>query len=418
MDRRIERVLVQFREHGLLILGGFRDYFARGGVTRAAALTYTTLLSLIPLLGLVVIVFKQVGGFEWLMQQLSPLLDRFLTPDGSGKVSEFLLTRVAQLELGTLGVFGVLFLGFGVYSLISTVETDFNGIWGVRRSRGVLRRITSYWLLMTLLPLVAAVSIFFSGEAVITRLLDALPAWVGEARGHLLPIFIQFTGFWFLYWALPNTRVRFLPAAAGALFAALAWELAKMGFAFYTVRAGSYNMVYGSIAALPLFMIWVFISWVLILLGAELSFVIQNRRALLQKKAYSRSGPVPEYLTAVAVANMVTESFRRGEAVDSRGLSRSLGLPEAEVNAVLGRLNEAGLIYATRGEQREVLVPARPPEGIKVAEVVALFLRNPADFREVLESAEFERVLDWMARRHEEMLEIFRGADFGGELKV
>jgi len=389
-----------------LLFEGLADFFRRGGVARAAALTYTTLLSLIPLVGLVAVVFKQVGGFPWLEQRLRPLLAEFLSPGGSELVSDFLLTRVGELELGTLGLVGVAALAFGVYSLISTVETDFNLIWRVKRPRGVLRRLNSYWLLMTLLPAAAGASVYFTGRSEVTRLMETLPDWAGG--GHWLPMAIQFAGFFFLYWALPNTRVQLAPAAAGALFAAGTWELAKMGFATYAVRAGSYSVFYGSLAALPLFMIWLYLSWTLILVGAQISFVIQNRKALLARRSYRRMGSLPDYLIAIAVRDAVLQAFEAGESLGAGALARLLGLPEGEVNAVVGVLVDGGLLHRAQDDDGVRLLPAVPPARLGTARVAGLFLRNPAEFRQLTDSPFFADVLERLAGRHRRLLEAFR----------
>lgn len=390
----------------ILLAEGLTDFFRRGGVARAAALTYTTLLSLIPLVGLVVVFFKLFGLFPWLEANLQPLLAEFLNPDGSEAISQFLLNRAGQLELGTLGFFGVLALAFGVYSLISTVETDFNLVWRVKRPRGVLRRLNSYWLLMTLLPVAAGASIYFTGQAAIAGLVAALPDWAGG--GHLLPILIQFAGFYFLYWALPNTRVQAGPAAVGALFVAVTWELAKVAFAYYAVMAGSYSVFYGSLAALPLFMIWIFFSWTLILIGAEISFVIQNRKALLARRAYRRMGPLPDYLIAVAVRDAVLQAFDAGESLSTGRLSRLLGLPEGEVNGVVGVLVDGGLLHRAQDDDGIRLLPAVPPASFDTARVVGLFLRNPAEFRQLTDSPFFADVLERLAGRHRRLLDAFR----------
>ena len=400
-----------FRDLVLLFLETMRDFFQRGAAARAAALTYTTLLSLIPLLGLVVVVFKQVGGFTWLMDKLQPLLAEYLSPDGSLLVTQFLITRLAELDLATLGLFGVVSLGLGVFSLISTIETDFNTIWGVRRSRSIRQRLNSYWLLMTLLPVVAGVSMFLSGEAAAARIFDVLPAWVDQARGHLLPMGVQFGGFLFLYWAVPNTRVRFVPAAIGAAFASGAWELAKIGFAIYTVRAHNVNVVYGSLAALPLFMIWVYLTWVIILTGAEVSFIMQNRKALLLKRKSRQDGPLPEYIIALAVREAVLDRFESGEELTVDALGRLLWLPEAEINVVVETMIEGGLLRRAREGERVLVLPARPREHLDAAAVAGLFLRDPAEFTKQERPDYLKAALKRLSVRHKAMLRALASGD-------
>ncbi len=393
-----------FRDLVLLFAETMREFFQHGAAARAAALTFTTLLSMIPLLGLVVVIFKQVGGFEWLMTQLQPLLAEYLSPDGSQLVTQFLLTRVAELDLGTLGLFGVISLGLGVFSLISTIETHLNNIWRVRRSRSIRQRLSSYWLFMTLLPVVAGVSMFLSGEAAVMRVFDVLPGWVNQARGHLLPIAVQFGGFLFLYWAVPNTRVRASAAAVGAAFAATGWELAKIGFAFYTVRASSYSMVYGSLAALPLFMIWVYLTWVIVLTGAEISFITENRRALLLKRKSRQDGPLPEYLIALAVRDAVLGKFEVGSELTVETLGRLFWLPEAEINAVVETMMEGGLLRRAREGEKVLVLPARPREHLDAGAVAGLFLRDPAEFSRQDRPEHLKDLLGRLSSWHKDML--------------
>lgn len=393
-----------FRDLAMLVVETLAEFFRRGAVARAAALTYTSLLSMIPLLGLVVVVFKQVGGFPWLMDKLQPLLAEYFSPDGSQLVTQFLLTRMAELDLSTLGLFGVVSLGLGVYSLIATIETDLNKIWAVRRSRSIRQRLGSYWLFMTLLPVLAGLSMFLSGEATVVRLFSVLPAWVNQARGHLLPVMVQFGAFLFLYWAVPNTRVRPGAAAVGAAFAAGTWELAKVGFAFYTVQAGSYNLIYGSLAALPLFMIWLFLTWIIVLTGAEISFITQNHTALLLRRESRRDGPMPEYIIALALREVVLDFFEEGKELTVEQLSRMLWLPETEINGVIETMLEGGFLRLAREGEKTLVLPALPREHFEAASVAGLFLRDPADFTHQKRPKILLDTLNRLSGRHEAML--------------
>ena len=401
-DEVAKRTSRFFSEFLLLLFESLRDFFTRGGPLRAAALTFTTLLSLIPLLGLVVVIFRQVGGFEWLMIQLTPLLENYLSPAGSQGISEFLVSRVEEMSIGRLGVVGVTFLLFGTWSLIATVETDLNGIWGVTHSRSFVQRLGRTWLLMTLLPVMAGLSVFLSGQTLLINLLDSLPAWLNEATGHLFPLLLQGVAFFLLYWTLPNTRVRFLPAALGAAFTAITWELAKWGFTAWAVQVSSYSLVYGSLAFLPLFMIWLLLSWVLILIGAELSFLIQNRHTLLRGRAWHREGPLPDYLLALVMLRFCASAFEKGKFLSTGQLAKSLDLPEAELNRVASTLVEAEML---RYDQSACLLLARPSQAIMPAAVVSLFLKSPEDFSSQGRSQELISILEELSGLHAAMLQ-------------
>jgi membrane protein len=399
-----------------LILGSLINFFRGGGLVRASALAYATLLSLIPLLGLVVVLFKVVGGFDWLERQLLPLLNQFLSPAGSENVTRVLSSIFESLDLGTLGLFGTLFLAMGVYSLVTTIEKDFNGIWRVSRNRSMLQRVSRYWLLMTLLPLLAGLAIFMSGQASFVAMIGVLPDWMLSTGGRLMPVTLQFVGFWFLYWGLPNTTVRALPAAGGALFAALAWELAKYGFAFYTLRAGNYSLVYGSLAALPLLMIWVYLSWVITLVGAEMTFVIQNRHALLRLRDYRNTGRLPRYLLGLAVMNELACAFREGRRLGGDGLSQVLGVPLNELRPVLNALQEAGLAVRGEVDGREALLPGQPVDRISQETVVRLFVPDPSRLGELARSPRLAGALVAADDAWEAWMELFRKRHFDRDL--
>jgi membrane protein len=399
-----------------LILGSLYNFFRGGGLVRASALAYATLLSLIPLLGLVVVLFKVVGGFDWLENKILPLLNQFLSPSGSENVTRVLKGIFDSLDLGTLGLFGTLFLAMGVYSLVTTIEKDFNGIWRVSRNRSMLQRVSRYWLLMTLLPLLAGLAIFMSGQASFVAVIGVLPDWMLHTGGRLMPVTLQFVGFWFLYWGLPNTTVRPLPAAGGALFAALAWELAKFGYAFWTLRAGNYSLVYGSLAALPLLMIWIYLSWVITLVGAEMTYVIQNRHALLRLRDYRSTGRLPRYLLGLAVMNELACAFRSGTRLGGDSLSQVLGVPLNELRPVLTILQEAGLAVRGEVDGREALMPGRPVARITQEQVVRLFVPDPSRLGELTRAPRMAGCLVAADGAWESWMETFRTRTFDRDL--
>ncbi len=413
LARRPEALFVETLK---LLLSSIGLFFRRGGLTRSASLAFTTLISLIPLLGLVVVLFKAFDGFDWLQVQLRPLLSQFLTPSGSESVSRVLFSVFDDLNLKTLGLFGTVFLFIGGYSLIASIEKDFNSIWKVRRHRSLLQRVTRYGMLMGLLPVLSGIAIYLSGQANVSSLLSTLPAWMKDGSGHLLPICVQFAGFWFLFWALPNTSVRPLPAAGGALFAALSWELAKFGFAFYTLRSSGYNLVYGSLAALPLLMVWVYLSWILTLVGAQMTFVLQNRHSLLRLRNYRSSVDLPPYLIAVAVMNEVACAFRQGAELTVDTLVESLDIPTDVLRPVLEVLEDQGELRRATREDDELLLPARPLEGLDMERLLRPFLPGPGELAAFLESPRLRGALQAMEENHEQWMRLLREHTFDKDL--
>jgi membrane protein len=334
-----------------------------GGETvqlRAMALTYISLFALVP--GLVV-AFSVVQAFTG-MQRISDRLHEFLFANlavGARATIEPYLDRFIQnAHVTSAGIVGGALLVWSSVSLFTNVDRALNDIWGVRRRRSIAQQATIYWVGITLGPLLLAGSVMV-GHTTRTFLANTPVRFLGAWAGALLTCLF----FSIVYVIVPNTKVRLRNAVAAGLVAGLAWELAKWAYTVFVAKSVRTHAIYGSVAAVPIFLLWLHLSWAILLFGARLAFVFQNASALIQG-THARSKAGKEILAGRALL-AVARAFDSGEeAPDPGDTANQLGADADEVSEVLGALKSAGVIV-TLGDGG--LVPARPLEKITLLDV-------------------------------------------------
>lgn len=340
---------------------------------RAMSLVYTTLLSLVPLVAFAFAVLKGLG----VHRDLEPLIFEVLRPVGerASEITAQIMDFVERVRGGVLGSVGLAFLLYTVVTTIQKLEAAFNFAWHVERPRSLMRRISEYLSLMVIGPVFLVI---------VFGLLGAVP--LHPALRALGP-YVFVTGvFTFLYVFVPNTRVRALPALAGGLAAGVLW--AASGAVFARVVALSTQMVaiYAGFAIFLAALIWIYLSWLILLIGAQLSFYVQNPR-------YLRAGQAPVRLTsclrerlALTVMLLVARRFVTGHAPwRQRALAEHLEIPGSALALVVASLEQAGLLTLTEDEE---LMPARDLEGIGLQDVL----------NAVRDERQYETWLLWRAR--------------------
>ena len=369
-----EPALQYLIDTGNLLRISFLNLLRSGGMRRAGALTYTTILALVPLLVLIFTLFKMLGGLENIQQLVEPHIFSLLTPGTGEQVRGFITGMVESATSRSLGLVGTLFLFMMSYGLLSSIENDFNLIWGERKNRSLTQRVVVYWTLLTLTPILLVVSIYLSTQALTLSDIPLTPEL--ESRlSLLLPALLQMLAFWLLFWIMPKTPVRLSAAFRAAIVTSLLWELAKWGFASYSASVIQYNLVYGSLAVFPLFLIWLFVTWIVILFGAELCFVIQNRQVVLFNWKQKGAQELPRHYIAVSLMRIVTEAFTEGHGRSSpEQLARQLEIDTGTVNNIISILQEGELLQFTDSGRNPLVVLARAPEQISLYDVIALFM--------------------------------------------
>ena len=240
----------------------------------AASLSYTTLLALVPF---VTVVFSVLSLFPvsqyWADTMEKFLFDNFVPAAGEtvrGYIHEF------STQAGKLTAVGLVFLLFSSLSLLATIEDSFNDIWKVTKGRKWFQRLLVYWALLTLGPVLIAVSLSMSSALLSTTFLanQGLIASFTETVLRYLPIVLELCAFMLFYQAIPNIEVRFADSFIGALIATVLFEITKFGFGFWILNFNSYELIYGALATIPVFFVWVYLCWIVMLVGALISAIL------------------------------------------------------------------------------------------------------------------------------------------------
>jgi membrane protein len=241
--------------------------------TNAAALAFTTVLALVPAAAVMLSMLSVFPVFQDWAQELESFAYDNLVPAAGELVRSQLQEFIAQT--GRLTAFGLLFLLLSALLLLFTIEETLNKIWRVENSRSVVQRLLSYWAVLTLSPLLMGASLSLTSYFVSTAL--AGNGNLAEARSwflSILPFLFESMAFVLLYVAVPNKPVRFRHAMAGGVVAAVMFEITKRGFTWYISHFHSYEIIYGALSSIPIFLLWIYLSWLVVLIGAEITAVL------------------------------------------------------------------------------------------------------------------------------------------------
>ncbi|GAB4341149.1 MAG: YihY/virulence factor BrkB family protein [Desulfobulbaceae bacterium] len=395
---------------------------------RASALTYSIVLSMVPVLAMSTAVLKGLGSDNQLkvaayrfIDQLEP--DNSAVPDmgssteatslapdtdaspppspppataspptaetvpgGQATLTSHLRNAVDTIfdyvdrtNFAALGAFGIAGLVLAVILVLSTIENAMNAIWHTRKGRSIFRKVMDYLALLILLPV--SINVALAGDAILESpkilayLHTVIPSeWATRMLLKLLPFLIVILTLMVMYQFFPNVRVKTHAAFAGALFAGFFWFVVQRGYIVLQIGVAKYNAIYGSFATVPLFLIWIHLGWTFILLGATLAYAVQNRHQ------YHIPGtpvsPQRNLQLAFDILNTVYENFlaRHPTSLDDLALANPGDSP-GNIREITGQLVEGGLLLRTEND-RTRYVPAAPPEKIEAAEVVRLILGN------------------------------------------
>ena len=239
----------------------------------AGYLAYVTLLSIVPLVAVGVAIFSAFPGFESTLVTIENFLFTNLVPTSSDVIKEHISAFAGNANKMT--AVGVGFLAAVSLLLIRNVDATLNRIWRIKKKRPMMISFAVYWMVLSLGPVLLGASIGVTSYIVslVSFADQGIPGFSGFLL-KLLPYIISMVGFIMLYTLVPNTRVPFRAAIPGALFAAMLFELTKKGFALYISHFPSYEVIYGALATIPILFVWVYLSWIVVLLGAEFTVCI------------------------------------------------------------------------------------------------------------------------------------------------
>lgn len=350
-DRRLAAITLRWLGH----LGRFAAHLLRrfkdnGCLSAAGALSYTTLVSLVPLLAISLAVFSAFPIFEKLRDKaLSFLFDAFV-PRIGGTVETYIGGFAASA--GRTTALGVIVLAVTAIMLLATIESRLNVIWQVPASRGWLARVTIYWTLLTLGPLIFGLALSISTSVHLaagsfgmagTALLPFL-ARLPSLLTAILPILLQSLGLTLLYALIPNCPVRWRDGLTGAVAASILLDICRAGFTVFIDHYNSYEPVYGALAVIPIFLLWMYLSWIMVLIGAEIAAALPLWGV---EDALGRGPDLPDLELALRLFEALTAQARRGFPARQRVLIRLARASAGAVVECLAKLQAAGLVAAT-----------------------------------------------------------------------
>ena len=376
-------------------LGGWRGVGVRTGRTlflavrefrsdacfeRAAGLTFATIVSLFPLGILFVTIAGSIGEGDEVIRYVEREVIPSLAPEFSDSLVRWLDETISRKAfqswrtdlISVLASLGLLLSALGV---LVTAERVFNRIWKVPGRRTYLQKLTTFWVILTTSPLMILASMalgdFLVPEGgILRRFTESYPA-LKQLHALLVPTMVGFLAFGVAYLFLPTARVRVASAAAGALVAAILWEASKRGFYLYVWGSGRDTNFYRQIAAVPLFLIWIYITWVVILLGGEVSYTHQNQRLLSRmfRRTRERRRASPSF-AGIYVLARIAGAFETGAAAPGRGeLAEELGVEESELSSLIAALVDGGLLVENASTPGAYVL-ARHPRTVRLADVV------------------------------------------------
>jgi membrane protein len=355
-----------------------RGVFEDRAPLRASALTFFSLLSIVPV---VAMVFGIAKGFG-----LEKGLERILLENMGGqeevvaRIVSFANAMLEDVKGGLVAGVGLIFLLYTIIRILSQVEIAFNDIWGIKKARSLGRRITDYLSLMLIAPILFIISssatVFItSGVKLalekVTILSYASPAIFLTLK--LVPFALIWVLFSFMYVFIPNTKIRLSSGIIGGIVAGTMYQIFQWGYISLQIGVAQYNAVYGSFAALPLFFIWMNISWLIVLYGAEIAFSHQNVETYEFEQDCLNVSHAFKRLLSLRVLHLMVSRFLKGESpLTARQVSLETEIPIRLVNQIVYDLVSAGLVSEVKGDDDKGIYyqPSRDPDVLTIHYVI------------------------------------------------
>jgi membrane protein len=346
-------------------------FFRNHALTRAADLAFTSIFSLVPILAILFMIFKLLGGKEIVEAKIKPYVYNFLTPVSGKQISSYIDSFLNSATIETIGAIGIVSLLVGVYFILSLIEHTFDVIWHVKKSRTFFEKIKSYWLIMTASPILLALS------ATLTSYLDSVTikfTFLEKAYSYfafqVLPFVLILLFFTMLIISLPNCKVGANNALVGATFGTVLYYITKNLFIDYTKLAVNYNLIYGSIAILPIFMLWIYWFWVITLFSVEVSFVRQNFQYLSRVERTQEINHHDKIRIALAIIlKLVKDHIDCIKLSNVLVYSEVLNIPVNHVLNCFRDFEKSGIVKEIE-KTPELFIPVLPLQEITIKKII------------------------------------------------
>jgi len=321
-------------------------------IQRASALAYASLLAIVPMVALGFSVFTSFQAFDAMAGNVSDTLLDYLLPTSQQAVQDYLGTVADKTT--AISVFGVIGLLFTATALLNTIEEAFNDIWRITRARAWLSKFITFWATLTLAPILIGASItitsYFAALPVIREVAEGA-SYISEAP-FLVPWLMSSMAMATLYAVLPNTSVPFRYAAVGGLIAGALFEWTKTGFAFYVTEVANYERLYGALSTLPIFLIWIYLIWVIVLLGSEIAFCMQHPEQSHRRTSSFQQPGIRQFYSHLILLR-AAQSLHEGTTLKMDDLIDETDLPNNILQEWLDQLCQLKLLRYTDGSDEE-----------------------------------------------------------------
>jgi len=361
--------------------------FNRSG-QQAAALSYHTIFGIVPLAIVTLMIFQLFPAYSYIGERVKNFIydqanftafnspvQNSADPDQTIKLTEHLDAIVARFftetNKGQIGLFSILIVIWAALALLTTIEKSFNNIWHVATGRNFLHRIISYWALLTLGPLILGTGIYFITRY--SQFVKLQETVLSHVAPQILSFFVAMVAFFLLYFVMPNTKVSIKAAIWGAAVAALVWMAAKSIFGYCITELGLYRTVYGVMALIPMTVVWIYITWLTVLFGLQLTYTTQHLKSLdaaeIAAARKTEEHFIANDMTIINVVREIAEAFRDNQApVPPEEICGKLDIPAEFGQKILDHLVHSKIIVRT-SEPQAGFMPARDPANIKLSDI-------------------------------------------------
>jgi membrane protein len=374
----LQDLVRQFRLLGNFVVLVYRRFKEERCFQLCGSLTFTTMLALVPLVTIAATVMTAFPVFDNVVDTLRSYVATNLVPVGDSKLVALYIQQFTD-NAARLTALGIVLLGVSAIMLMLTIDRAFNTIWRVKRPRSLIQRVLIYWSVLTIGPMLIGSSLSLTSWLVTQSLgLGKQAPELVVAFLKLGPLVLTSVAFGFLYRTVPNRQVTVLDAVVGGIIAAFAFEAMKIGFGHFVAHFANYKLVYGTFASLPMLLMWIYLSWVVIVFAAVITAVLPYWRSggVLLKQA-----PGAQFVSALEILKMLYRAYVDGYVLNLQQLRMALKLSWEDAEAILDKLVDAGWVAKLQGNG---WVLARDAGGIPVKQIFRLFAfgRDAADVSE------------------------------------
>ncbi len=354
-----------------LVIYTLEGLMAHGTMDMGAALTFYTLISIVPVLALVFAVVKGFGLVESLVENLYSLLPQM--PEVVDYMVDFANKALARTQGGVVATVSLLTLFWAVIRMFESIEANFNKIWEVKSTRNLVRKYCDYITVIIIAPLLWIIATSVGSYA--REMLGVEGSVWLQLGSKALSLVVVWAMFAFVYLVLPNTKVRLRSAALAGVMAGSCFFVFQAIYVYLLKWMTSYNAIYGSFAALPLFLLWMQNSWSILLIGCELSFALQNEKRFDEERKLPSTSHDDNRKLMVAITAFVARAFHQGEgAVPMVAIREGLSLPTRIASKLVSQLVAAEVLNEVRCDEVEYDVayaPARDISTLRVCDVLS-----------------------------------------------